>query len=157
MIALLFTLGLGFLGMQADAYRAATQVSAANEAMECAMAGLEDVRVKLMMDSDFPPPGDDGQMQFGYAEVLHDLDGTTAVGSYSVLIDRTWEAPPFEILRVQVIGLAGDPASSKGARSRRILSVEVDMAETLRNSGSGPDLPNPNVGRFINFRDHGSL
>lgn len=150
-MVLLLILGLAFLGKQADVYRSATQAAAANVAMECAMAGLEDARVKLMNDLHFPPPGDERQQQFAYSEILFDLDGTTAVGAYTVVIDSRWLDPPIEILTIEVTGLAGDP--DQPPVSKRRISVEMDLAETER-SGSAP---NPNLGRFINFQDHGGL
>jgi hypothetical protein len=150
-MVLLLILGLAFLGKQADAYRSATQAAAANVAMECAMAGLEDVRVKLMNDVNFPPPGDDKQLQFAYSEVLLDVDTPAEVGSYSVVIDSRWQDPPVQILKVEVTGFAGDP--DRPSVSRRRISAEWDMAEIERNGSA----PNPNVGRFINFQDHGGL
>ena len=83
--------------------------------------------------------------------LLFDLDGTTPVGSYTVEVDRSWMEPPYEILRIEVLGLSGDPAEPPIARRR--ISVEVDMAEQLRGGGGA----NPNLGRFMNFQDHGAL
>jgi Tfp pilus assembly protein PilX len=148
-MVLLLILGLGFLGKQADAYRSATQAAAASVAMECAMAGLEDARVKLTKDLQFPPPGDVEQLRFAYTEILNELDGATPIGSYTVTVDSHWAPPPVEILVIEVVGVAGDPADEASARRR--LTVEYDLAE--RRSGSA----NPNLGRFINFQDHGSL
>jgi hypothetical protein len=150
-LVLLFTLGLGFVGKQADTYRAASKTVDAAVAMECAMAGLEDARVKLMKNLRFPPPGDDDQVIFSYTEILFDLDETTPIGSYTVTIDRRWEADPYEILVVEVVALAGDPAEPP--RARRRLSVEVDLSPTNRGFLG----PAANRGRFMNFQDHGSL
>ncbi len=147
-LVVLLILGLGFLGKQADAYRSATQAAASSVALECAMAGLEDARVKLMKDLRFPPPGDVEQLQFAYTEVLNDLDGTP-VGAYTVTIDSRWADPPAEILVVEVEGSAGDP--SQPGQAFRTLRVEWDLAP---QRGGGP---NPNLGRFINFQDLGGL
>lgn len=150
-LILLFTLGLGFLGKQVDTYRAAEQAANSTLAYECAWAGLEEARVKIMKDRNFPPVGDEEQLVFAYSEVLMDLAETTPVGSYRVLVDSRWLEPPFEILRLEVVGSAGDPTDP--ATARRKLSVEVDMAE---NNRSGPGA-NPNLGRFMNFQDYGGL
>lgn len=145
---LLLILGMGFLGKQADAYRSATQAVAGQVAMECAMAGLEDARVKLMNDGNFPPSGDENQQQFTYTEVLKGLDGTD-LGTYTVTVDSRWMDPPVEIYKVDVVGRAGPP-DAPPTLARRV-SVEFDLAEVRGGS------PNPNQGRFINFWDHGGL
>lgn len=154
-MVLLLVAGLGFLGKQADRYRAATAAEASSQALEVAMAGLEDARVKLMKDFKFPPPGEEDLPQYSYTEILHDPSGQ-AVGSYMVTIDTRWKASPSSLFKIEVWGYWGDPANQP--ISRRRLTAEWDYAEFIR--GTEEDLKptiNPHAGQLMHFQDHGGL
>ncbi len=154
-MVLLLVMGLGFLGKQADTYRASAQTAAASQALEVAMAGLEDARVKLMKDFKFPPPGEVDQPQYCYTEILRDPGGQ-AVGSYTVTIDSRWKGPPSSILKIEVWGYWGDP-DNPPISSRRV-TAEWEEAEFLRGTESlATPVPNPEVGRLMHFQDHGGL
>lgn len=130
-------------------YRRSRQYQAANDtvnaaaALALAEAGLEDARVKLDKDDDFPPLGALDQHIFAYVETVVDLDGTTPVGSYEVIVDTRWQAAPCQIVRLTSIGSLGD---SRSPRARRSVTVELDVAPKLR---SDPLVDNPNYYKFI--------
>lgn len=154
-MVLLLVMGLGFLGKQADAYRSAAFAEASSQALEVAMAGLEDARVKLMKDFNFPPPGETDQPQYSYTEVLRDPDGR-AVGSYTVTVDSQWKGPPSSILKIDVWGYWGDPDNPP--ISRRRVTAEWDAAEFVRGTEDTSNPPiNPHVGQLMHFQDHGGL
>ena len=130
-------------------YRRSRQNQTANDsanaagALALAEAGLEDARVKLDKDDDFPPLGAIDQRIFSYVETVVDLDGSTPLGSYEVTVDSRWKAPPCQILRITSTGSLGDPGAP---RARRSVTVELDVAPMLR---SNPLANNPNYFRFI--------
>jgi hypothetical protein len=124
-------------------YEAANHQVAAARALALAEAGLEDARVKLNKDADFPPFGSEDQLVFSYVEQVFGLDGVTALGSYEVTLDMRWREPPMQIYRITSIGTSGEPDSPL-AISR--LTVELDVAPNLRSDFTQP---NPNYFMFV--------
>lgn len=154
-MVLLLVAGLGFLGKQADRYRAAAATEASSQALEVAMAGLEDARVKLMKDSKFPPPGEEDLPLYSYTEILHDPSGL-AVGSYMVTIDTSWKGQPSHLFKIEVWGYWGNPANPP--LSRRRVTAEWDKAEFVRGTEDDDNPPiNPHAGQLMHFQDHGGL
>lgn len=152
LLSLLFlVLGMGFLTQRVTQYRGAFRVAEATQALACARAGLEDVRTKLNLDFAFPPPAADDQPIFSYTELLTDLGSTTPVGSYTVTVDSTYRTAPFGVLRITVVGSAGDPQQPL---ARRKLYAELDVMTVLRDD---PYTPNPDLFEFIQVVDLGSL
>ncbi len=93
----LLVLGLGLLGSQAAKYEAANKTREGYRAKALAMAGLEDVRVKLSKHVLFPPKRVDitdaiSQVQnfFSYSEDVRNSAGDV-VGHYTVVVDRSWQ------------------------------------------------------------------
>lgn len=124
-------------------YQMATDGVYGAEALSLAEAGLEDARVKLDKDADFPPQAAIDQQVFSYVERVMDLDGTTLVGSYEVTIDQRQQSSPCQIIRITSVGCLGDASAP---RARRQVTVELDVARKLR---SNPNTDNPNYFRFI--------
>jgi hypothetical protein len=89
-------------------YEAANHQVAAARALALAEAGLEDARVKLNKDADFPPFGSEDQRVFSYVEPVFSLDGVTPLGSYEVIVDMRWQAPPLQVYRITSIGTCGE-------------------------------------------------
>ena len=90
MFVLLLTLGLGLMTSQASRMRAARAQSLAIQARALALAGWEDVKVKLGKDILFPLTADT-QDVFSYSEDVYNLDGDY-VGNYVVQIDLRWQS-----------------------------------------------------------------
>jgi hypothetical protein len=151
-LAVLFLiLGMGFLTQRVTQYRGSFRAAEAVQALACARAGLEDVRTKLNVDYNFPPPGADDQPVFSYCEVLTDLASNTPVGSYTVSIDTTYRQAPYSLLRITIVGQAGDPTEPV---ARRKLYAELDISPTLRDD---PTTANLEFFNFIQVVDLGNL
>lgn len=152
LLSLLFlVLGMGFLTQRVTQYRGAFRAAEAVQALACARAGLEDVRTKLNLDYSFPPPAADDQPVFTYTEVIEDLGSTTPVGSYTVSLDSSYRQSPYGLLRITVVGSAGDPQQPL---ARRKLYAELDVLPVLRTD---PALLNPDYFKFVQVVDRGSL
>lgn len=147
----LFVMGAGLLGSRGGQYRAAVEAAEASRARALAEAGLEDARAKLEKDLSFPPPGGQDQKQFSYTEFVTDFGSTEPLGGYVVTVDTRMASKPYQVIRVTSLGFLG--AAQAPLATRRI-SVEVDMSVENRLTGAPP---NPNRGRYVNYRDEGSL
>lgn len=122
---ILLLVGMGLLGSQASRYEAIKQSSYISQARQLALAGLEDARIKLEMDVNFPPPQGPQQFQFSYSEVL-DLPYPVPVqGSYSIVVDTTYNTDPIGYITVTSVGTVGPPISPN-AQYR--LRGEIDTA-----------------------------
>lgn len=151
LISLVFVLGIVFLAYRATQYKAARQSTLAVQARQLAWVGLEQTRVKLMKDLNFPLSGDEDQLLFGLTENVYSLDGSDLVGSYRVVVDSTYSQEPYFLIRLTVTGLVGPPDRPL---ARRTLSAELDMA-TVARTPIGTSNPNPNLFQFVNFTDEG--
>ncbi|MEW6281690.1 MAG: hypothetical protein AB1758_23985 [Candidatus Eremiobacterota bacterium] len=146
LLLILLVMGLAFLGTSAQRARGATHTSVSSQALWLARAGLEDARGKLAKDLAFPPPGSVDQQVFGYSEDLLDPDGVL-VGTYTVTLDRTFEGPPYQVLRVTSQGRVGrrtDPMAE------RVLTAELDVAQWDR---ADPTVPNPTLFQWLSLQD----
>lgn len=145
LVVLLLVVGLAFLGQKALQYRSAGQAQLAAQAKALAEAGLEDFRIKLQRDLNFPPHTLD-QALSAYSEQV------SSVGSYTVTVNATYQMQPYAVLVVTSLGEVGNTA--RNAVSRRALRVEVDLARFLR---SDPSVANPNYRRITSYQDLGGL
>ncbi|MEW6278397.1 MAG: hypothetical protein AB1758_07250 [Candidatus Eremiobacterota bacterium] len=148
LLILLLVLGFAQLNARVAQYRAAREATSSVQALALAEAGLEDARVKLDRDADFPPRGAVDQLVFSYQEDVFDLDNATRVGSYVVTVDLRWRAPPASIVRITSEGQAGPPGAPTG---RRRLTMEVDVAEFRAGA------PNPDLFRVLHLEDEGGF
>ncbi len=134
--------GMILLGQRAAQYRAAALAPKTALARALAQAGLEDARVKLEKDLNFPPPGDLNQVLFSYEEAVRDLDGQL-VGHYFVTVDgrhRVPEQPPAayapSLVVVTAMGRAGpDPEAPEAVYGLR---MEVDVDDYYQDSINQP-------------------
>lgn len=150
--------GIGILSAQASRYGASVRVAEGMMAKNAALSGLEDVRVKLAKDVNFPPTKSKhrNQTKFAYSEILYDGDGDlNRQVTYSVVIDFAlereaqvttplperkdqWLPYRWGVYRIDVVGFVGprhDPISQSN------FYAEFDI-------GSG---------KFIRFEDQSSL
>ena len=144
---LLFVAGIAFLGLKANQYRSASSAQLAVQAKALAEAGLEDFRLKLNRDSQFPPQADDSGLYSYHDEIV--VSGKVQ-GGYTILLDTNYAGDPFNLLIVTCTGEVG--ASSQTSLARRVFRVEVDIAPFLR---SDSNVPNPNFRHIINVQDLG--
>lgn len=146
LLAIMLVLGMGQLNAQAAQYRAVVESQSSAQALALAEAGLEDARVKLDRDGDFPPQGAEDQELFSYREVVLDLDDVTPVGAYLVTVDRRWRKANTELLRVTSEGLAG-PVGAPVARRR--LTLTWDLARLNRGAAGN----NANFFKILHLDD----
>lgn len=147
----LFVMGAGLLGSRGGQYKTAVKAAEASQARALAEAGLEDARTKLEKDVSFPPPGGQDQKQFSYSEFVTAFGSTEAMGGYVVTVDTRLAGEPYEVVRISSMGFLG-PAQAPLATRR--INVEIDLSLKNRLTGTAP---NPNRGRYLNYRDEGSL
>lgn len=112
LLALFLTLGAALLSVRVGERRALVGSRQAAQARALARSGLEDARLKLGSDQNFPGPLEVGQTRFVYAESWPE-------GSYEVTLDYTYAAVPYEVLRVVSVGRSGEAS----ARSEAWLQV----------------------------------
>ena len=102
----LLLIGMGLLGSQSSRYEAAKQSSYISQARQLALAGLEDARMKLELDINFPPPPGPEQTAFSYSETLIT---TPYQGTYSVLVDMTYATDTASYIVINSVGTVGSP------------------------------------------------
>lgn len=154
LVLFLFILGLGFLGRRAPLYDSAVYGVLEARALAIAQAGIEDARVKLNHDHDFPPPGDEEQEVFSYRETLLDVDGA-AIGHFDVAVDTSRRAAPVSLIWVTSSGVAQQPGRPR-VQARKVLRAEFEVSLLLRGSDFGDQIPNPNYLRLLNLEEVGS-
>lgn len=113
--------GMGLMTSQVSNYRGVKSVEDAAQALALAQSGLEDARLKLERDLDFPPKGDPGQTLFTYSEDVR--IGSERIGSYRVSIDMAFHSSHYDMVRIVSTGLVG-PGSEPTAQ--RTLKVDLD-------------------------------
>ena len=138
---IMLILGMAFIGSRALLYRGSSRAGELAQAKALAEAGMEDARVKLDKDPDFPPPGRDEQDDFSYSEDVQDISGRT-VGYYEVLINSTHRVGPYAVLRIEAIGRVGPRDKPVAQHS---IEAELDVSAQDR---SDPNLPNPRHFQF---------
>jgi len=143
--ALIATMGLGFVTSRQLRYAGTVRAVNWGQAKALAQAGMEDARVKIERDLDFPPQRSEDQSKFSYRETLTDSTGVN-LGSYVVTIDLAHAGPPYHVLRVRSRGLVGpNPALPTGTCT---IYAEYDVRPV------DPVTPNPrdsNQYRVINW------
>ena len=148
LLLVVFVLGIGFLGKRIALYKEALSSRSAGQARMAALAGMEDVRVKLEKDVSFPPLGSADQEVFSYSENLLDVSGNT-VGGYKVTVDKRLQRFPYAVVRLTSVGWSGSSASPT---AQRRIYAELDVSSLERGTSN----PNPNFFHLINWLDSGS-
>jgi hypothetical protein len=141
-VSILFLSGLGFLSQRRAQYEAARNAGLSSAARAIAEAGLEDAKIKLQMDWDYPSLAGEGQPSSSYIEMLEDSSGTV-VGSYEVSVGLQAYREPFLVLVIRSTGRVGDMADPEAVRT---LEMEVDM-----------DPRRSTYFTVVNWRDLGAL
>lgn len=111
---ILLLLGMGMLGSQSSRYEASKQSAYSSQARQLAVAGLEDARIKLELDVNFPPPPGPGQVRFSYSESLELPYDPPVTGTYTVTIDMTHADDAGRYITVTSVGSVGNPTEPVG-------------------------------------------
>ena len=140
----LLVLGMGLMSAQSARYRGLNRAQEAAQAFQLAQAGLEDIRLKLEIDPSFPPnPGDD-QPLFNFAEDVQ--IGPDTIGSYEVLLDRDFERPPYQLIRITATGTVGP---KERPIAQRVLKAELQRVPE--------EDPTKVIWRWASFQDMGGI
>ena len=126
-IVILMLVGMGFLGSQVARYRAALRAAESSQARQLALSGLEDARIKMELDENFPPKGAVNQDIFSYSEKLTINSVPPVNGTYTVVINSTYAVDPAAVIFVTAIGTVGAPESPI---SQYRLKAELDFRDT---------------------------
>jgi Tfp pilus assembly protein PilX len=111
---ILLLLGMGLLGSQSSRYEASKQSVYTSQARQLALAGLEDARIKLELDVNFPPPPGPGQVRFSYSESLELPYDPPVAGTYTVTVDMTHADDTGAYIVVTSVGSVGRPTEPVG-------------------------------------------
>lgn len=144
---MLILLAMGMLGSRGSLYRAARDSARAGQARALARAGLEDARVKLAYDLDFPPPAADDQRVYEYLETMHDPDSGRIVGSFLVRVDTRFRVEPYHLVQVRSVGLVGDRLDPE---ARATVAATLDLSPQDRTN---PSLPNPDLFEVLRWQE----
>lgn len=147
---ILLLMGMGLLSSQASRYSSSLRSAESSQARQLALAGLEDARIKLELDQQFPPPPAPGQPVFSYSEQVQ-IPATPAPvnGTYTVTIDQTYKPAPDEVLLITSIGAVG-PIEQPIAQYR--LTAELDLKEGGRPT-NGQGIPQNRHFRYTHIQD----
>jgi hypothetical protein len=144
---ILLILGLTFLELNIIQIRRISMEGASTQALGIARAGLEDARIKVSKDFDFPPPLAN-QESFIYKGEVREPGTSALIGAYVVRMDlRKRKAPDYEIA-ITSTGYLGEDIQNPAAV--RKCGAILDISPQDR---ANPALPNPRYARFLDFND----
>lgn len=123
--ALLLVVGTANLLEHRARYSARAAAALSVQAEALARAGLEDFRIKLERDPDFPPRDDVTHTVFSYTETI---DGA---GAYQVTCDTSLAGSPWYLLQVTSAGWVG---RSEEPQAQWVLHGEVDLSPVERGT-----------------------
>lgn len=147
MVTFISVMALAFLGEGQLNYRTSLTVTRELQARWLAHSGIEDARLKLQKDPDFPPPMGDEGTHYSYAEQVTDLDGKL-VGSYEVTVDQSYALAPYYLVVLECSGrLARYDVHTR-------IRAELDVSPTDRRPAFAAD-PNPNYYQIVNWNEEG--
>lgn len=150
MVTLISVMALAFLGGGPMNYRTSLTISLEQQARWLALAGIEDARLKLQKDPDFPPPMGDEGIYYSYAEQVSDVGGGAVVGSFEVTIDQSHAAAPYYLIILDCNGLV----VRQGQLTKKSVRAEIDVSPKDRRVGHETD-ENPNYYRIVNWSEEG--
>jgi len=156
LLSILFIMGMAMLGIKATQARSSVLMKNSLIARQLALSGMEDARVKLCKDMNFPPRGSLRDFLFSYSEKLQYPGDSMPAGEYEVTIDTSWNEPANSAdydqkILVISVGIVRDTAGSITARHR--MSAFLDTSEILRGGAAA----NPYLYQYIDWQDHGGL
>lgn len=155
-IVLLITgFGLAFLNTGALNYQGAVTAQLSQQAQILAFAGLEDARLKLERDINFPPMTDPEIKTFSYSELVKASD-SQVIGNYDITIDLTYSGTPYQVITVSSTGRVPGLVNNVQGEIKRSLKAEFDIRPLDRRAAFSSD-QNPNLYRIINLSEDGNF
>ena len=156
LLVLILVMGMAILNVKSTQAKSSLLMRYSKMAKLIAQAGMEDARVKLCKDMDFPPQPTRDEYCFSYSETLQYPGDSAPAGQYVVTIDLYRNDPALpgsydQTLLVTSEGIVTNPDGSVAARHR--ISAVFDTAQLERGSIN----TNPYRYKFIDWRDHGNL
>jgi Tfp pilus assembly protein PilX len=156
LLVLMFTMGMTILGMKMTQARSSMMMKQALIAKQIAISGIEDARLKLLKDIDFPPRGGNDDVLYSYSEILQFPGDSEPVGEFTVTVDSSCNEPekPSNYDRkvtITSVGIMKDKAGQVAAR-HRITAI----LDTSAKSRCGPS-DNPYLYRIVDMRDCGNI
>jgi hypothetical protein len=154
-LMIMFVMGMTLLSIKNVQARSSLMMRYGKVAKYIAMAGMENARVKLLKDIDFPPIDIVENQCFTYSEEVRYPGDSAAVGYFVVTVDVSRNDPKNDLfdrtIRVTSVGTAKE-ADGTVLSSYRI-SALMDAAVESR-SGTGL---NPSRFQFIEWQDYGAM
>ena len=147
-VTFISVLALAFLGAGPMNYRTAMSVTLEQQVHWLAQSGIEDARIKLQRDPDFPPSMGDEGLYFSYSEQISDLGGTSPIGSFEVTVDKSHAKDPYYLVILNSTGRL----SRQGQEMKSSIRAEVDISPSDRRSGH-EDEDNPNFYKIVNWSE----
>ena len=147
-VTFISVLALAFLGAGPLNYRTAMTVTREQQVHWLAVSGIEDARIKIQRDSDFPPPMGEEGLYFSYSEQVTELGTTTPLGSYEVTVDKSHSKAPYFLVIISSTGRL----DRQGEEMKNTIRAEIDISPTDRRSGH-EDEDNPNFYKIVNWSE----
>ncbi|MBT9587617.1 hypothetical protein IV102_30020 [bacterium] len=145
---ILLTMGIGFLSTISSRYQSTAQAVLDVQAQALARAGLEEVRLKMNLDAQFPPRGALGQEIFRYSEPVLNPTGNV-VGHYDISIDSSYLGTGCEVIILTASGRVVSPVDGQKTVATHTFRAYLDVYQPT----SGP--VNPTFWTLLRFDDLG--
>ncbi len=156
LLIILFTMGMTILGMKSTQAKSSLMMTHSAMTKYIAEAGMEDARVKLLKDVDFPPKAEINDHLFSYSEELRYPGDSKSIGQYTVTIDTSKNDPSDSTQHDQTITVISEGVmrdSNGNIIARHKISAILDTSPAIR----GGTADNPYIYRYIDRRDYGNL
>lgn len=155
LLTVVFIMGMTMLTMRVAQTKSSVMMKYAVMAKYLAEAGMEDARMKLLKDYDFPPSYTGGR-KFSYTEALQYPGDPSPIGEYKVTIDASRNAPGDEYsdhtIYVTAFGIIKDRDGKELACHQ--VSAVFDTAPKDRKEATQD---NPHRFKYIEWQDQGAL
>jgi Tfp pilus assembly protein PilX len=156
LLTVLFIMGMAMLEMNVNQAKGAVLSRNGLVARQLSVSGMEDARVKLCKDMNFPPQGSIGDYCFSYSETLTFPGDFAPAGEYQVTVDLSHNDPAHNAMydqkiMVTSIGIVRDTSGTVLARHG--ITAFFDTAQVVR----GGSTANPYVFQYIDWQDQGRL
>lgn len=152
----LFVMGMTILGMKSTQAKNSRMMMHSVISKYVAESGMEDARIKLQKDLDFPPIDGRQTTSFTYNEPLSFPGDNNSVGSYTVTVDVSRcnpDDPNYD--QTIIINSKGEIKDGFGkVVSTHLITGILDASITDRN-GNGS--LNPFLYQYIDWQDHGNI
>lgn len=122
-VTFISVLALAFLTGGPLNYRTSLTIKLEQQARWLAHSGIEDARIKLQKDPNFPPPMGPEGIFYSYAEQVTNLGGGATIGSYEVIVDQSRATTPYFLIVLHSTGRI----VVQGDEIKRTVRAELDV------------------------------